>query len=412
MAQRTDAQLTTEKDVIKDETTANANSATRIGEMLENIIDSKVNNDDFTEHFKGVFASEAALELAFPTAEEGDYALVDVGAAEAQLFIWDDTDTDWIASGVTTIVPDASETVKGISERATQAEANEGTNDAAHITPLKAHVKNRKSAAPTGNTTIDQEDHDQAVIFSNSASAINYVFPVLAAGTYLTIIQVNDGDITWTNSGGTTFEGPAAAINGGDVGTAVTFYYRTTTEIVVISGDVAQLSGLSVNGALAVKAGASSGVIAKVGGVIHQDTTQTGNVGTGEDTLFTYVLPGSALNANGDSIRGYVVGTYAATANNKNIRVKFGATTIFATGAIAANVGDWRIDFDIIRTGATTQKCIARYTSSNTTLDETCDYTTAAETLAGLVTILVTGEATANNDIVGEIFKISFEPHE
>lgn len=55
-------------------------------------------------HFKGVFASEAALESAYPDAEPGDYALVDTGGADAQLFVWDETDADWIASGVTTII--------------------------------------------------------------------------------------------------------------------------------------------------------------------------------------------------------------------------------------------------------------------------------------------------------------------
>jgi hypothetical protein len=41
----TDTQLNTEAGVIKDETTANANTATRVGTMLENIIDNKINND-------------------------------------------------------------------------------------------------------------------------------------------------------------------------------------------------------------------------------------------------------------------------------------------------------------------------------------------------------------------------------
>ena len=56
------------------------------------------------QHFKGAFPTEAALDAAFPTAEAGDYALVDVGAADAQLFIWDETDTDWIPSGVVTVI--------------------------------------------------------------------------------------------------------------------------------------------------------------------------------------------------------------------------------------------------------------------------------------------------------------------
>lgn len=75
------------------------------------------------DHFKGVFANEAALDAAFPTADEGDYALVDTGGSDAQLFIWDDTDTDWIASGVTTIVPPWDDTQAGTVERSTTAEA-------------------------------------------------------------------------------------------------------------------------------------------------------------------------------------------------------------------------------------------------------------------------------------------------
>lgn len=43
MAQKTDAQLTTEALVIKNETTAGANTANRLGEMYVDIIDSKVN---------------------------------------------------------------------------------------------------------------------------------------------------------------------------------------------------------------------------------------------------------------------------------------------------------------------------------------------------------------------------------
>jgi hypothetical protein len=87
------------------------------------------------DHFKGVYANEAALDSAFPTAEEGDYALVDVGAAQAQLFIWDDTDTDWIASGVTTIVPDADDTTKGIMKKYTSTGTNtDGTMDQNSIT--------------------------------------------------------------------------------------------------------------------------------------------------------------------------------------------------------------------------------------------------------------------------------------
>ena len=45
MSQKTDAQLLTQKTEIKNETVANANTATRVGQMFEDSIDSKINND-------------------------------------------------------------------------------------------------------------------------------------------------------------------------------------------------------------------------------------------------------------------------------------------------------------------------------------------------------------------------------
>jgi hypothetical protein len=46
MATRTDAQLTTDANVIKNETAPGANTATRIGNMLIDLVDSKANLDE------------------------------------------------------------------------------------------------------------------------------------------------------------------------------------------------------------------------------------------------------------------------------------------------------------------------------------------------------------------------------
>jgi hypothetical protein len=100
MSQQTDAQLTTEAQVIRDETTALANTKLRVYNMLKNLIDSKLNNADVEQHFKGVYTSEGALTTAHPAAEEGDYAFVDTGAASpVELWIWDESDTEWVQSG-------------------------------------------------------------------------------------------------------------------------------------------------------------------------------------------------------------------------------------------------------------------------------------------------------------------------
>ena len=45
MAQKTDLELITESNIIRDETTIGANTALRVGTMFDNLVDSKINND-------------------------------------------------------------------------------------------------------------------------------------------------------------------------------------------------------------------------------------------------------------------------------------------------------------------------------------------------------------------------------
>jgi hypothetical protein len=167
-----------------------------------------------------------------------------------------------------------------------------------------------------------------------------------------------------------------------------------------------------VAGSAAIKAGTSTGQIARVGGVINTNTTTTGNVGTGEDTLFSYSVPANTLSTNNDTLVITSSGTFAASGNNKRIRVKFGATTIYDTGSLPiVSAGDWNIHIEIIRTGAATQKCMILF-NQNAGASNELNYATAAETLSGAVTLSVTAEATADNDIVGEMFKVWWEPSE
>lgn len=66
-------------------------------------------------------------QIAVDSTTDTAYVLVDVTAGVAT----------WQAIGAGGAVPDASETVKGILELATQAETNAGADDARAITPLK-----------------------------------------------------------------------------------------------------------------------------------------------------------------------------------------------------------------------------------------------------------------------------------
>jgi len=139
------------------------------------------------------------------------------------------------------------------------------------------------------------------------------------------------------------------------------------------------------------------------------NTTAVGNVNTGEDDLITYSVPAGTLAADGDSLEISAWGTFAANANNKTIKIKFGATTILDTGAVAANSGNWVIRATVVRTGAATQQCFATLVTDNATLTDIAKYTTAAETLANAITLKCTGEATTTNDIIQKGMKVILE---
>lgn len=179
-------------------------------------------------------------------------------------------------------------------------------------------------------------------------------------------------------------------------------------------GETAPTRKLEVAGSLAIKAGTSTGQIARVPGIINTSTTTTGNVGTGEDTIYSYTVPANVLSTNKDTLVGNIFGTLAANTNGKRFRLKFGATTIIDENLSfgAGLAGRWDIDFRIVRTGAATQKCYATLRTSTTGNTYFSYYTTAAETLSGTVILTLTGEATADNDIVGESWNVKWEPSE
>jgi len=162
---------------------------------------------------------------------------------------------------------------------------------------------------------------------------------------------------------------------------------------------------------LGTKAGTST-TYAKVGGVIDVNTTSTGNVGTGEDDLITFSVPANTLATNGDRIQFQMAGTFAANANNKTIKIKYGGTTLLDTTALAINGGSWSAEGVVVRTGAATQKAFCAFRTNNVLLTSTSNYTTPAETLSGAVTLKATGEATSNNDITQEINIVEFYPNE
>lgn len=182
--------------------------------------------------------------------------------------------------------------------------------------------------------------------------------------------------------------------------------------LLAIGGAVVSGLKAAIYGVFGVKAGGASATFARVGGRINVNTTTVGNVGAGEDDLMSYTIPAAVLSTNGDTIEFKRAGTFAASANNKQYKVKYGATTIFDTGVLVITAAsDWSVEGLIIRTGAATQKAIVTFRCSDVLVTVSTDYTTPAETLSGTVVLKATGEGVSDNDIVEELCVIDWRPN-
>lgn len=165
---------------------------------------------------------------------------------------------------------------------------------------------------------------------------------------------------------------------------------------------------------LATKAGTST-TYAKPGGSVSVNTTAVGNVGTGEDDLMTYSVPANMLATNGDRIVVRASGTFATSLNNKRLRARFGTSgtsLFFDTGSLAITVlTDWTFFGEIIRTGAATQKAYGFLNTSSGTLAAYADVEIGMDqTLSGTVTLKLTGEGTANDDVVQQTMVVEWFP--
>jgi hypothetical protein len=117
------------------------------------------------------------------------------------------------------------------------------------------------------------------------------------------------------------------------------------------------------------------------------------------------------MSADGDSIEFENVVTFAANANNKQVKAYFGATQLYASGAQAQNGGSMVIKVRVVRTGAATQDAYVTVTNSSGSLfANVCAFTQPTETLSGAVTFKLTGEATSNDDILQKIMTVRHNP--
>lgn len=87
---------------------------------------------------------------------------------------------------------------------------------------------------------------------------------------------------------------------------------------------------------------------------IHIDTTSTGNVGTGLDTLRSISIAAATLPTNNDYLAIEFGGTLGANDDDKRLFFSFGGTTITDTTLLDFDGGVWWCKILIVRTSATT----------------------------------------------------------
>lgn len=296
----------------------------------------------------------------------------------------------------------ATETASGIAEIATQSETNTGTDDARIVTPLKLFTKEALRSNKTANFSIASSDN-QTTISVNSGSNVNATIDQMSTDYFVGIVNLGAGQVSFVAGSGVTLIGNSS-IPGGSKSGVIVLFTSATTAYVLGTGDInysdlinkpTTVSGFSITDGVSV---------------LTQFITTVGNVGTGDDVLHSYSLPAGTLANDGQSIVIESGGQFAANANNKRVRVKFGSTTVLDTTALAISAAtDWTARSIITRTGAATQRALTVFTSSSSVMLSFTQYATPGETLTGAITISVNGEATSNNDVTATYTKIKKE---
>ena len=157
-----------------------------------------------------------------------------------------------------------------------------------------------------------------------------------------------------------------------------------------------------------INAGGGSATVYPQGAVVDTSTSST-TATTNEEVLITYTLTASSLNSDGRGLRIKAAGTTAANTHTKTIRLYLGSTVLMSNNVTTApNAAGWEFECEIFRTGATTQKAIARGTVGSA--QQTTTYAGVGETLANALAVKITGQnGTASAaDITAHILSVTF----
>lgn len=194
----------------------------------------------------------------------------------------------------------------------------------------------------------------------------------------------------------------------------------TLTGTLNVTGTVDLDSTLNVDGATTlqstvdIKAGGSSGVEARAGGILHVSTTFAGVTAgtTPEADKFAYTVPASTLGTNNDSIWFEAGGRFTGT--GAVLRIRFGTTgtNLFATFTLDSGTTHWYLRGHVIRTSATNQYgWVHLVTNTPGSRSYVSSLSNLNQTLSNAIDLRITGEDPSGSSSIDYYwFKVGFEP--
>lgn len=162
-------------------------------------------------------------------------------------------------------------------------------------------------------------------------------------------------------------------------------------------------------GNITVDAGTGAGTYVP-SGAINVNTTEVGNITTGEDDLISYTLPADGLSSVSKGVRITAWGTGANNANAKTIKMYVGGTEITTAALLANNNQSWLMTALVFNTGTDTQDFYSTIERNTAAATDVAVRTSGTLTLtdSGAIIIKSTGTGTATNDIIQKGMLVEF----
>lgn len=282
-----------------------------------------------------------------------------------------------------------------IPAEASQVVTDAGTDGASFISSRRLFGKFKAKTSTSAAFNVDATN-DLKTIVATPSGPINATINTAAPDVIVSVMNFGAGTIFFVN-GTATFSGINSLLpNKGAI-----IRYTAAGTAVIVGGSTIPFDNITSKPTTV----AGYGITDASRAIFATGTTVT-SVGTTETTLATGNIPANTLGTDLGHIRAVFVGQIGASAPNKTLKVKLGATTLYDSGLIPiAGAVDFEIQIKMMRTAGNAQRgSITIYSNSGTVAG--VKYFTAAEDLTTLLALAVTGTVASpgGTEISGTMF--------